>query len=818
LAHQNIIENRFDYYHSNTNWIFNFVAIHHFMRVLSFSIFILLVVASCQNRPQDGYEPYDLMPENTSALFKINEVNDFVKQIQGKPIILNQLPESLKSAFDFFKHISPKDAVYLGLQTNDSIAPYVIITRYHDQIMRRDSLKKDKAPQQKQLTLDSLTSGNLTHYYKSLNGLLVGSNSKKTLLNIGETQKSKPNFELLTTAGDGVVASLLFINEDIPIQKLLFNTWTNDSLTATALDLNLSDNSIGFNGVINANDSISSFVDCFRTTIPQNITVPNVIPKDVSEVINITFDDYARFEANRRNLMNIDSLEESPAFLNYTNEIAKADDVLVMHSLDTDLIVEAINGKNLEEDFRGIKLYNLEDPQILDGRFNPFFNYPNLTHFAAIENYVVWTNSKDQLTAFVSSALNNFTLDQLEAFKHISEDLSDEASIFIFRDSNELSRTFDLDLKGYDANVVQFINDDGFAHVNGIIKKYKARPKPSEVIERFTTTLKSSLIGPPQLVRNHVTRGYDIAVQDVQNRLSLISDSGKILWTKTLEDKILGPIEQIDMYKNGRLQLAFATAHRLYVLDRNGNDVSPFPLKFKDEITQPLSVFDYDKNRNYRLLVTQDDNLLMYNARGQRVGGFDYNLKKGKITSQPKHFRIGSKDYIVFKARKDLVILNRRGKTRVTVDQTFNFSDNELYNYQNRFTTSTSLGQLIQVSTKGKTKTTDLKVPEAHHLTTTSKTLVTMTENQLTIKSRKVTLDYGDYTEPRIFYLNDKIYISTTDKEAKKVYLFDSQGKAIPNFPVYGTSAASLENMDDDRPLELVTQDGPDKVLVYEIN
>lgn len=791
---------------------------HHFMKVLSYFIFILLALTACQNKTQGAYEPYDLMPEGTSAIFKINEFNDFVNQIQGKPILLHQFPESLRGSFALLEQISPNSTVYLGLQGNDSLSSYVVITRYHGQIIPIDSLKNDKAAQKKQLTLDSISYGNVTHYYKKVDDYFVGSSSKVILQNMSITKKAEPNFELLTTTSDGIVSSLLFMNEDIPIRKLLFNTWTNDSLTATALDLNLSDNSIGFNGVLNANDSISSFVDCFRTTIPQNITVPKIIPKDVGEVIGITFDDYARFEANRRNLMSIDSLEASPTFLNYTNEIAKADDVLVMHSLDTDLIVEAIGGKNMEEDFRGVKLYTIENPQILDGRFNPFFNFPNLTHFAAIENYIVWTNSKDQLTAFVSSALNNFTLDQLDAFNHVSENLSDEASIFIFRNSKELSRAFDLDLKGYDANVVQFINDDGFAHVNGIIKKYKARPKPSEVTERFTTTLKSSLIGPPQVVRNHVTQGYDIAVQDVQNRLSLISDSGKILWTKTLEDKILGPIEQIDMYKNGRLQLAFTTAHRLYVLDRNGNDVSPFPLKFQDEITQPLSVFDYDKNRNYRLLVTQDANLLMYNDRGERVSGFDYNLNKGKITSQPKHFRIGSKDYIAFKAENDLVILNRRGKTRVNVAETFNFSDNELYLYQTKFTTSTTLGQLIQINTKGKTKTTDLNVPEAHHLTTTSKTLVTMTENQLSIKSRKVTLDYGDYTAPRIFYLNDKIYISTTDKEAKKVYLFDSQGKAIPNFPVYGTSAATLENMDDDRPLELVTQDGPDKVLVYEIN
>ena len=46
--------------------------------------------------------------------------------------------------------------------------------------------------------------------------------------------------------------------------------------------------------------------------------------------------------------------------------------------------------------------------------------------------------------------------------------------------------------------------------------------------------------------------------------------------------------------------MAFATKNRVYLVDILGNDVNDFPLKFKDDITKPLSVFDYDKNKDYR--------------------------------------------------------------------------------------------------------------------------------------------------------------------------------------------------------------------------
>jgi hypothetical protein len=93
-----------------------------------------------------------------------------------------------------------------------------------------------------------------------------------------------------------------------------------------------------------------------------------------------------------------------------------------------------------------------------------------------------------------------------------------------------------------------------------------------------------------------------------------------------------------------------------------------------------------------------------------------------------------------------------------------------------------------------------------------------MTENKLNIKSRTANLDYGDYTAPRIFYLNDKIYVTTTDLQAKKVYLFDSQAQLLPNFPVFGTSAAELQKLDKDADLELITQSDDKNVVVYKLH
>ena len=93
-----------------------------------------------------------------------------------------------------------------------------------------------------------------------------------------------------------------------------------------------------------------------------------------------------------------------------------------------------------------------------------------------------------------------------------------------------------------------------------------------------------------------------------------------------------------------------------------------------------------------------------------------------------------------------------------------------------------------------------------------------MDDNKLSIKNKTIELDYGDYTAPHLFYINDKIYVAITDIQAHKVYLYDSQTKRLPNFPVYGNSSIILDNIDKDKNLEFVSKGENNSIILYQIN
>ena len=332
----------------------------------------------------------------------------------------------------------------------------------------------------------------------------------------------------------------------------------------------------------------------------------------------------------------------------------------------------------------------------------------------------------------------------------------------------------------------------------------------------FSLTLEAPILGTAQFVKNHQTKQKDIVVQDIENHLYLISNKGVVRWKKKLPGPILGQIKQVDLFKNGRLQMVFSTTKKVYVLDRLGRNVEGFPLNFKDRITQAVAVFDYDKNKNYRLLVTQDKSLLMYDGKGKRVKGFSHQ-SENPVSTQPQHIRYNSKDYIIFTAGDKLSILNRRGKKRINVKETIKFSGQKIYFYNNKFTTLDSDGALVQVDTKGRVSKQSLGFDPLTEITTSSRTLAAQWANYLQIKSTKITLDYGSYLPPQLFYINDKIYIALTDQQLQKVNLYDSSVVLFPGFPVYGFSQIDLSNADRNSSLEFICQSGASELIMYQL-
>ena len=420
-------------------------------------------------------------------------------------------------------------------------------------------------------------------------------------------------------------------------------------------------------------------MNVFKNTIPQENQTPNIAPANSDGFMSITFDDFKTFENNLVIHTKKDSTYVSSNLFNEIIEVGVIyqgnEQAIVLNSIDNIATEDALaTNQNIIDTYRETTIFEYDDPLLFPKTFSPFISFDNANKYCIIDNYFVFSGSIEVLQNVIASYQNKTTFNERYYYKNIKEHLSDESSLLMIYTPSTLNNIIDKNLdqslnyklNNYHTSALQFIYDNNFAHVNGVIKKSKVSTRSNSVTEELNIKLDADLLIDPQFVTNHITKQKEIVVQDINNTLYLISNKGNILWKKQLHGPVLGNINQIDIYKNGRLQLCFATPHRVYVIDRNGNNVGPFPSKFNDQITQPLSVFDYEKRKNYRLLVTQGKNLLMYDVKAKPVNGFTFKSANNTIISQPKHFRIGSKDYLTFKTKSKLYILDRTGRTRVT--------------------------------------------------------------------------------------------------------------------------------------------------------
>ena len=204
------------------------------------------------------------------------------------------------------------------------------------------------------------------------------------------------------------------------------------------------------------------------------------------------------------------------------------------------------------------------------------------------------------------------------------------------------------------------------------LKKYSPKKVDKKILWKVTIP---HLTWGPFTLNNHRSGTKDIIVQDENNTIHLISAGGKIKWSRNLEGKIIGDISQIDAYKNNKYQMVFNTKSKLHIVDILGSEIDDFPIKFSYEATNPVSVFDYDLDNDYRFLVAGDDKKIHnYNIKGTSVLGWTYPELSSIINRSLRHFAINGLDYIFSVQDNGTIKLhNRRGGERFTVKNKVRF-------------------------------------------------------------------------------------------------------------------------------------------------
>lgn len=812
------------------------------------------IIFGCSEEKASDVELSNYIPESAALILKLHNPDLFFSNLQNNNFLKENsslsFSEELKSKLSFLNYFPHKKEGLLIFSTskNGKIG-YLFLTRGIPEI-KLDSIQNKSVETStfEDFEIKKYTLEDKITYSTRIDSVFMISDSKNMIFdqlkNKNEANLAHfPDFEKVFKAASNKNSSVFINHEKITplfkklLPKVHFSLLKNFS-NWTVLDMEIDQASIALNGVTTATDSIPKFINIFRGTNPGANEIAGISPINSTSFFSFTFDDFEVLRQNLQDFRNEKSKNPASAenvLLTTATEAGMiylpSAEVFIVKSEDIEAAQLAFSSsQELVEEYRGNPIFEYSEGKKFKNLLQPLISPENLKYYAILERFLLFSETPEAIKEIISNYQNKTTLAESEAYQKTFESLSTEASLLWVSNNRNFKKIFsekvpeeyqksisELSFLDEPFAALQFIYNNNFAHVHAVLQQTGEVSESSGIVQEFAINLEEDLAAPPVFFENHRSNGLDVVVQDNSNTLYLISAEGKIFWKKKLDSPILGEIQQVDILKNGRIQLAFATKNALHIIDREGNTVKPFPLSFKDPITQPLAIFDYDKKRDYRFMVTQGQNVYMYNNKGRRVKGFDFENAETEIVKAPKHIRIGTKDYILIaESSGKLNILSRAGKSRVSVKGEINFSQNEWFEYNQHFISTNEQGDLIKIGQKGNISKENIGLTPENNIVATEKTLVTLSENVLSIKGNKISLDFGLYTEPQIFYINNKIYVSITDTQAHRVFLFDSNGELLPNFPVYGNSKIDLGNMDNDDNLEFVVQGENNSVLLYQ--
>ncbi|MFD2202104.1 hypothetical protein [Shivajiella indica] len=468
---------------------------------------------------------------------------------------------------------------------------------------------------------------------------------------------------------------------------------------------------------------------------------------------------------------------------------------------------------------------------IFGGRF---LGFPD-TYITSIGGFLVFANSSKAMKLFIDDINNDNTwgksLQQKKLLEGISPDAGYNFLINIPRFWNSINQIsspnwqgffqkYAPQLKSIDQISLQ-VKESENKHLVSVELAYNLSPiiNVQDVLlnENKYVQFENRLIYGPVSVQNFVDRSFEFVVQDENNFVHLFTSEGELVFAYQVDSPLVSNIFQVDYYKNGKLQLLFATENQIYIIDRLGNLIPGYPVSFPGEIITHLNLVDYSNSKDYRFFVgTENGNLILLDKNGKALEGWDPKKINGPLAIKPAHHRIaGVGDRMVaLSAKGELYFFNRRGEPElgspIRLGEGLN-SDYILLERgsakASRLVTVTKEGEVVQVNLQGElTYRNQLLRPDREskfYLIKDQKEdrylFVVHEYNKITVMDTeyKTLFAIDIFSESLDFqffsYGSDKNIFVIVDKDQEFIYLYNLEGNLLNTRPVNGSQKIDIK-------------------------
>lgn len=324
----------------------------------------------------------------------------------------------------------------------------------------------------------------------------------------------------------------------------------------------------------------------------------------------------------------------------------------------------------------------------------PDFKYTAFRYITYVNNYMIFANSQASLEKLITAYELKKVLANDTEFKKFQHSVLPTFTYYEYAamGANGNEHTPVRQIQSEELGIAQRSNaaafqitaQDGMFYNNIYINfdetgNATAKSTADNIV--WESVLDAEVASQPQIFEIQPGE-FGILVQDEKNTLYMLNSVGKIQWKKSLQEPLISPLFQIDYFKNGKYQYLANSVNYVYCIDRLGNFVENYPHKLEDTSSVAMSVFDYEKTKEYRLFVPCGKKLYLYNIKMQKIKDWAWNECESEIAVPVQHFVNAGKDYIVCTDRRNVYLLNRKGELRAKSNEQFEKSPQTTWFYQ----------------------------------------------------------------------------------------------------------------------------------------
>lgn len=537
-------------------------------------------------------------------------------------------------------------------------------------------------------------------------------------------------------------------------------------------------------------------------------------------------------------------------FILKTTNGAKAKKTLQDISLSVD---KKENEKNLLEKYNGFSIGLIRLRSVIPALYGNMFKRVTKMYYTFMGDYVLFANQAISLRTFIDDYTAGNLLMNDPALKPVVEELKQPCNYFVYDRipaSNYIFKAVlanrwdkELDsLRNFTNKCTSFsfrVNGGSNKLRTTAILQFNAKSTTGEATLLWSAQLDTSVTMKPQVIRDVTQNTSYVMVQDESNQLYLLDNSGNIVWKKQFPEKIISDIQTIDLYKNNSSQYIFNSAGYLFVIDINGNAVSNYPINLPATATTGIAVFDLDKSNDYRIYVPcSNGKIFGYDGSGKPLPGWTFDYITGIINRPVQLFSINGKNYLVASDNNGSVfILDRTGQMLINTNgKVVRKAGVDFYLKQDAdktwsFVTLDATGNIVEIGMNGEIETNAVEaVSLSDHFTMADINkdgsldyIFGEKEEVNTYTQQMALLFHAAFPENEIYELKvfntgkDNVAVGAVAKSSNKIFLLKSDGSLYKGFPVKGSTAFEIEELNNDGKLYLIAGSNDGSINVYSV-